>query len=199
MKIGIIGAGSIGLAWAQQFVKAGFAVTLSNRRGPESLHSAVAALGKNARAGTVREAASSDVVLVSVPWKFIPEALAGLPPWSGRIVIDANNPIVPPGFSVAELGGRTSSEVFTELVPAARVVKAGNHLKPELIVADPSEGNGRRIQFVSGDDADAKQTVIGLFEKAGFAAIDLGGLAQGGRLHQFPGGPLPGLNLLKLA
>jgi len=34
--------------------------------------------------------------------------------------------------------------------------------------------------------------------KVGFATIDLGGLASGGRLQQFPGGSLPTLNLIKL-
>ena len=31
-----------------------------------------------------------------------------------------------------------------------------------------------------------------------FATVDLGGLASGGRLQQFPGGPLPALNLIKV-
>jgi hypothetical protein len=32
----------------------------------------------------------------------------------------------------------------------------------------------------------------------GFASVDLGGLEVGGYLQQFPGGPLPALNLVKL-
>jgi len=52
--------------------------------------------------------------------------------------------------------------------------------------------------FLSGDDTTAKARVGELLEKLGFAAIDLGGLSSGGRLQQFPGGPLPTLNLVKL-
>jgi hypothetical protein len=37
-----------------------------------------------------------------------------------------------------------------------------------------------------------------MLEKAGFATIDLGSLEAGGYLQQFPGGPLPTLNLVKL-
>jgi hypothetical protein len=37
-----------------------------------------------------------------------------------------------------------------------------------------------------------------LIERLGFFSIDLGTLAGGGRLSQFPGGPLPTLNRVKL-
>jgi 8-hydroxy-5-deazaflavin:NADPH oxidoreductase len=51
---------------------------------------------------------------------------------------------------------------------------------------------------MSGNDADAKGQVKAIFERAGSAMVDLGELAIGGRLQQFPGGPLPTLNLIKL-
>ena len=52
--------------------------------------------------------------------------------------------------------------------------------------------------FLSGDDADAKSAVGGLFEDAGFFVVDLGGLRAGGQIHQL-GGPLVGQNLIRLA
>ena len=52
--------------------------------------------------------------------------------------------------------------------------------------------------FLSGNDGPAKTDVSSVFEKVGFATIDLGALATGGRLQQFPGGVLPTLNLIKL-
>jgi predicted dinucleotide-binding enzyme len=51
--------------------------------------------------------------------------------------------------------------------------------------------------FVSGDNADAKSEVGGLFKDAGFFVIDLGGLRQGGQMQQF-GAPLAGHNLIRL-
>lgn len=51
--------------------------------------------------------------------------------------------------------------------------------------------------FYSGDDAAAKADVAALIENLGFFGIDLGALAIGGKLVQFPGGPLPALNLVK--
>ena len=56
---------------------------------------------------------------------------------------------------------------------------------------------GHRVLFYSGDDAPAKAKVGALIDRLGFAGIDLGSLATGGRLVQFPGGPLPALNLVK--
>lgn len=67
-----------------------------------------------------------------------------------------------------------------------------------MLEADPHEAGGRRVLFMSGDDAAAKADVSGIFNKVGFATIDLGGLASGGKLQQFPGGPLSTLNLIKL-
>jgi predicted dinucleotide-binding enzyme len=198
MKIGIIGAGGIGQAFAAQAVRAGYAVILSNSRGPESLAAVVRELGGNATAGTREDAARADVVVVAVPWQQLAAALSDLPAWNGRIVIDASNPVEAPTFRLADLGGRTSSEIVASMAPGARVVKAANTLPRALLAADPHEAGGRRVLFVSGDDADAKAVVSEILATIGFAVIDLGGLAVGGPLQQFPGGPLPNQNLIKL-
>ena len=198
MKIGVIGAGGIGQAFAGHVARAGYEVIVSNSRGPESLADVVGRLGPRARAGTRREAAQADVVFISVRWEQVPEVLADLPVWNGRILIDATNPVLQPGFRLAELNGSTSSEVVASMAPGARVVKAVNTLLRDVLAADPKQNGGRRVLFMSGDDVDAKGQVSFILEKAGFATIDIGGLASGGKLQQFPGGPLPTLNLIKL-
>ena len=198
MRIGIIGAGGIGQAFAAHMVKAGHDVLLSNSRGPDSLRQAVARLGPRAAAATREEAALADVVFLSARWPQLHEALSGLPPWRGRILIDAANPIVPPGFSKADLQGRTSAQIVASLAPGARVVKAVNTLPVALLASDPNQAGGRRVLFMSGDDAAAKAQVGELLSRAGFAAIDVGDLANGGVLHEVPGGLLTNLNLIKL-
>jgi 8-hydroxy-5-deazaflavin:NADPH oxidoreductase len=198
MNIGIIGAGGIGQALAAHMAKAGYEVIVSNSRGPESLAELVSELGPRARAGMRQEAARADVVVLSVPWQQVGAALSDLPAWSGRILIDATNPVVQPGFRLADLGGSTSSEIVASLTPGARVVKVANTLLRAVLAADPNEAGGHRVLFMSGDDEAAKAEVSSILGKVGFATIDLGGLASGGRLQQFPGGPLPTLNLIKL-
>ena len=196
-SIGIIGAGQIGRAFAMALARNGIGATLSNSRGPESLKEIVASLGPTIKAGTREEAAAKDIVLVAVNWSKVSAALSGLPDFAGRIVIDANNPIEAPLFRPADLGGRASSEVFAGMVPGARVVKAFNHLQPALVSGDPRAEGGRRVMFYSGDDAPAKAEIGALIDRLGFFGIDLGSLAVGARLVQFPGGPLPALNLVR--
>ena len=196
-SIGIIGSGNIGSAFARALARNGIEATIANSRGPDSLADLVRELGPSIKAGTREDAAAKDIVLVAVNWTKLPAALADLPDWKSRIVIDANNPIEAPLFKPAELNGRLSSEVFSTLVPGARVVKAFNHLLAALLGSDPKAEGGKRVAFYSGDDVSAKADVSALIDKLGFFGIDLGSLAVGGKLAQFPGGPLPALNLVK--
>nr|WP_044561758.1 NAD(P)-binding domain-containing protein [Azospirillum sp. B4] len=196
--IGIIGAGQIGRAFATALAAKGIPAVIANSRGPETLSALVAEMGPTIRAGTRDQAAAQDIVLVAVNWSKLPAALAGLPDWAGRVVVDANNPIEAPLFKPIPLGNRSSSEVVAGLVPEARVVKAFNHLQAHLISSDPAGDGGKRVLFYSGDDADAKAQVGTLIDQLGFFGIDLGPLAIGSRLVQFPGGPLPALNLVKI-
>lgn len=196
-SIGIIGSGNIGSAFARVLARNGIEATIANSRGPDSLAELVRELGPTIKAGTREDAAAKDIVLVAVNWTKLPVALACLPDWKSRIVIDANNPIEAPLFKPVELNGRTSSEVVASLVPGARVVKAFNHLLAAHLGSDPAAEGGKRILFYSGDDVRAKSEVSALIDKIGFFGIDLGSLAVGGKLAQFPGGPLPALNLVK--
>lgn len=197
MSIGIVGSGNIGSAFARTLARAGVEATIANSRGPASLEDLVRELGPSIKAGTHEEAAGAEIVLVAVNWTRLPSALAGLPAWGDRIVIDANNPIEAPLFKPVDLNGRASSEVFAGLVPGARVVKAFNHLQAHVLAGDPQAEGGRRVLFYSGDDPAAKAEVGALIERLGFFGIDLGSLAVGARLVQFPGGPLPVHNLVR--
>lgn len=198
MKIGTIGAGTIAQAIARHAVRHGHQVVLSNSRGPASLPELVADLGPLASAGTVEEAAAAELVVLAVGWPQIPGAVADLPPFDGRVVIDATNQFVslPPNVKIADLGELTGSEYVAALLPGARVVKAFNALYGQYVAADPHHEAGRQVLFLAGDDADAKATVKDLTSGFGFAPVDLGSLREGGRLMQL-GGPLSGLHVLK--
>ena len=196
--IGIIGAGQIGTAIARSLARRGIPATLSNSRGPDSLAATVADIGPSITAGSREEAAAKDIVFVAVNWSKLPTALAGLPDFGKRIVIDTNNPIEAPLFKPIDLGARASSEVFADFVQGGRIVKAFNHLQARVLAGDPASDGGKRVLFYSGDDAQAKAEVGSLIDRLGFFGIDLGPLALGARLVQFPGGPLPALNLVKV-
>ena len=104
-----------------------------------------------------------------------------------------------PDFHVADLAGRTSGQVVAEVLKGARLVKVANTLGAAVLAADPHQGDGRRVLVLSGDDVDAKGAVAAMFEAAGFATIDLGGLADGGRLHDVKTGVFSGRNLVQLS
>jgi 8-hydroxy-5-deazaflavin:NADPH oxidoreductase len=176
---------------ARTSLRAGRRVVIANSRGPESLASVVSELGDGVSAGTVDEVASAGIVVVAVPWDRVPDALQGRV-WNGQIVIDATN-----DWAADDLQGRTSSELVADLVEGARLVKAANTLGADDLASDPQQAGGRRVIFLSGDDADAKADVAALFQDAGFAAIDLGDLATGGAMQQIHH-PLAGLNLIRL-
>ncbi|MEW2121430.1 NADPH-dependent F420 reductase [Streptomyces sp. NPDC005474] len=198
MRIGIIGAGALGRALAVRFVAAGEEVLLSDSRGPRSPRELADSIGPGLVPATVTEAAGAEIVVLAVPWRQLPEAVtaAGAYDWQERIVIDTTNPLGPPGFQVADLQGRPSSEVVAGLVAGARLVKAFNTLAPAVLAADPRTPAGRRVIFLSGNHPGANDRVAALVERVGWAAVDLGPLAAGGRLQQFPGGPLATLSLL---
>src|SRR6267154_1274181 len=206
MSIGIIGSGALGSNVARLLAKSGISATIANSRGPESLAALAGELGPSIKAGTAREAASADVVLVAVRWVDLPKALGALPAWSGRIVIDATNPVafLDPdspdakdpsnplaayGIKAIDLHGKHSSQVFSDLVPGARVVKAFNHLDASVL-PEPKLAGGQRVLFFSGDDAEAKYAVRQILERTGSFAIDLGPLDVGGPLASLPFGPL---------
>jgi 8-hydroxy-5-deazaflavin:NADPH oxidoreductase len=189
--IGVIGAGRLGTAMARLALRAGRRVLIANSRGPETLASVVMALGDGVSAGTVDEAASAGIVVLAVPWDRVHEAVDNVT-WDGEVLVDATN-----DWSAEDLQGRTSTELVADLVTGARVVKAGNTLGADVLGSDPLEAGGRRVIFLSGDDHDAKEDVAALFQAAGFAVIDLGGLATGGAMQQIHH-PLAGVNLIQL-
>src|ERR1700739_1918216 len=195
MRIGTLGAGDVAQPLAIHLLKAGHEVHLSNSRGPSSLTQLVSKLGKGARAVTMDEAARAPIVVLAVPWPKIEKVLGKLPDWEGRILIDATNHFLLPAMELADLKGRVSSEIVSELAPSAKVVKALNTLYASNLALDPKVGEGRRVIFVSGDDGGAKGEVGGLLKGLWFAVIDLGSLREGGRAQQVGNG-LAGVDLV---
>ena len=195
MSIGIVGAGSVGSAIAAALARARIEAKIVNRRGPQSLSMLVMGTEPYVTIGTREEVLGADLVFVAVPWTRLGEALGGVD-WTGRIVVDCTNALEGPSFKPVNLHGRTSSEAFATYVPGARVVKAFNHILPHLLAGDPRAEGGRRVLYMAGDDAAAKAELGDIIDRIGFYRIDLGGLREGGKMIEFPGGPLPALNMV---
>jgi predicted dinucleotide-binding enzyme len=174
MRIGVIGAGRIGGNCARQAVKAGHEVMLSFSRDPGKLEALANELGGSA--GSVAEAvAFGDVVILSVPWGVIPEALAEAGDLTGKVVIDTTNQF---GSGPMPAAGQTAAAFNAQRMSGARYVKSFNTLTSAFQAqAADREGEERVVQWVCGDDDDAKRLVAGLVEDMGYVPVDLGGTA----------------------
>jgi predicted dinucleotide-binding enzyme len=194
MKIGIIGAGAIGVVLAKKLLAANYEVEICNSRGPASLKDTVAALGERAKAVDTATAADNEVVILALRWVSIEQVLKQVAPQlSGKILIDTTNPVINMG-DLADLHGTTSSELVASYIPDTKVVKAFNTLKAQWLTDSLSDVTGNRVIFTSGAFDDANATVSNIISDMGFSPIVLGNLAIGGAVQQY-GKPLALKNL----
>jgi predicted dinucleotide-binding enzyme len=190
MTYAIIGAGNIGSAVAGHFARIGLDVGVAASRGPAGVAPLADALGSHVVPTDVSDALLADVVVLAVPFDAVKSLVEQVPDWTGRIIVDATNAIDYSNFSPADLGGRASSDLVEEWAKNARVVKAFGHTWAKVLAREPGDGHGgRRVLFLSGNDAGANGEVAELITRFGFEPIDLGRNDQGGLLQQF-GGPL---------
>jgi 8-hydroxy-5-deazaflavin:NADPH oxidoreductase len=176
MNIGVIGAGRIGGNCARQAVNGGHRVMLSFSRDPSVLERFASELGDRASSGSVADAVGfGEAVILSVPWGAIPEALDQAGSLEGKVVIDTTNQFGP---GPKPDPGQTAAAFNARRMPGARYVKSFNTLTAGF-QADTAgrEGAERVVQWICGDDPQAKQLVAGLIEDMGYVPVDLGGTA----------------------
>lgn len=176
--IGILGSGRVASALATAFARADHAVTIGSRdpaaaaekwSGPVVRHASYA-----------QTARVSAIVINALPGNTSLDWFAPLQSeLDGKILVDVANATVPaedgmPG-ALCYPNGSLAQQLQREL-PRTRVVKTLNTtvftvmVDPRILAAPPTV-------FLSGDDDDAKKTVLGLLTELGWPAeriIDLG-------------------------
>jgi predicted dinucleotide-binding enzyme len=174
MRIAIVGAGKIGSNCARQFAKAGHHVVLTFSRDENKLEQTAADVGGIAVADPAEAVSSAEVVVFSVPWAVVDEALEQAGSLDGKIVIDTTNQYA--GGIQTVPGGETAAQHNAARMPGARYTKSFNTLTSgfQAETAD-RQGDERVVQWVCGDDPEANAIVCGLIEEAGYVAVDLGG------------------------
>jgi 8-hydroxy-5-deazaflavin:NADPH oxidoreductase len=182
MRIAVIGTGIVGRTLAQGFQGAGHEVVVGTRdpdeaRGREEwvgLDVPLAALGV--------VAADADLVVNATNGQASLSALGevGSDHLAGKVVLDVANPLdfsqgFPPTLSVKDTD--SLAEQIQRAFPDARVVKSLNTVTASVMVDPSSVGDGDTTMFVAGDDAEARQQVIGLLRDLGWLdIIELDGL-----------------------
>lgn len=173
MKIGIIGAGTVGSSLGTAWAKNGHTV-MYGVRDPNSdkVQKAVSA-GGAVLVGTLVEAATfGDVIVLSVPWAALPETLATLGDLGGKVLVDVINAFSPPTVEHGSVGHDVAAWAQN-----ARVVKAFNTMGAETM-SNPDFNGQKATAFIAGDDVEAKKIVIQLANDIGLDGIDAGPLAN---------------------
>jgi predicted dinucleotide-binding enzyme len=196
MKIAVIGTGMVGQALAGRLGQLGHDVTVGTRdieatlakTTPDGMgnppYSGWAAQHPAVTLATFAAAAAGAQLLVNAtPGGVSLAALqaAGVDNLAGKILIDIANPLdfsngFPPSLFVKDTD--SLGEQIQTAFPQLKVVKALNTLTAQLMVNPKALADGDHTVFVSGNDADAKKTVIGLLESFGHTdVIDLGDIS----------------------
>jgi 8-hydroxy-5-deazaflavin:NADPH oxidoreductase len=173
MRIGVIGAGHIGGNCARQAVEGGHDVMLSFTRDVSKLERLASDLGDRASTGEPVDAvAFGELVILSVPWAVLPEALDQIGTLAGKIVIDTTNQF---GSGPMPVQGQTAAAFNAARMPGARYTKSFNTLTSRF-QAEVARREPRVVQWISGDDAEAKAVVADVIRDAGYEPVDLGGV-----------------------
>jgi predicted dinucleotide-binding enzyme len=176
MRIGIVGAGKIGGNCATQFAKGGHEVMLSGR-DPSKLEPLAAEIGDAASVGSPSQAAEfGEAVVFAVPWDGFDDAVAAAGSLDGKIVIDTTNQY---GSSEMPAEGETGASFHAARVPGARYTKSFNTLTSSFQADAAFRPEAERaVQWVCGDDDEAKQVVMRLIADAGYVPVDVGSNAD---------------------
>ena len=177
MNIGIIGSGNVGSGLGKIWLQKSHKVIFSFSRNQEKLKS-LAIADKNSGAGSPAEAVQqSEVILLSVRWETVREALKAAGPLQEKILIDCTNPLKT-DVSDLLLGHATSAaEEISKMAPGAKVIKAFNSAFADIYHSESRLfGSRMATMFYCGDDGGAKKTVAQLIRETGFEPIDSGPL-----------------------
>jgi 8-hydroxy-5-deazaflavin:NADPH oxidoreductase len=183
MRIGIIGAGSIGSTLAKLWADAGHEVRLASRH-PDQLKALVDTIGQRASAGTPAEAATfGEAVMLTVPLKAIADLARDLAPLlAGKIVMDTGNAYQQrDGDAARQATGHPggSAAWAAAMFPDARWVKAFNTVYYKTLEREAHRKGDQVGIPLASDDRDALEVVASLVRDAGFDPVPVGGLARG--------------------
>ncbi len=177
MKIGVIGAGNVGGALGKLWAEKGHEIMFGvpDPRGAK-VQELVKSIGKHARAGSVKEAASfGEVVVFATPWPATQDAIKSSGDLSDKIVVDCTNPLAPDLSGLVIGTTNSAGEEVARWARGAKVVKAFNTIGAPNF-GNPRFGSEAASMFICGDDASAKTVVSTLASELGFEVVDAGPL-----------------------
>ena len=183
-QIGIIGTGDYARALAKRLMYSGHSVTCGSRTpARKNLAQIDPALKEVCISSTAECIEISDIIFLAIPAEVHNTIKKFSNNLEGKIVVDISNPVSED--DVKALDG-SIAENLARLLPQAKIVKAFNTLSAYGLEVDASITTGNRDVLVSGEDAEAKNTIMQLARDLGFTAVDYGGLKMARELERIP-------------
>jgi NADPH-dependent F420 reductase len=179
MRVGIIGAGNMGSAFARRLSAAGHDVVIGSS-DIEDARKVATTVGSKVRAVPREEVAeNAEVVIAATPFANQVAALRASGKLDGKTVVEISNPMTEDMSSLA-IGLTTSAaEEVAKAVPGAKVVKAFNTVFAQVLSSPPTAASAAKVQvFYAGDDDGAKRIARSLVESMGFEPVDAGPLSN---------------------
>lgn len=190
MKIGILGTGSVGATIGSKLVDLGHQVMMGSRTNNNEKSQAFVSKhqGVNALAGTFGEAAAfGEVVFNCTKGEFSLDAItmAGSE-INGKVLIDVSNPLdfsngMPPCLIPNLANTNSLGEEIQRKFPETKVVKTLNTMWCGIMVDPNIVGNGNHINYICGNDAEAKNVTVSILKQFGWkdeTLLDLGDITN---------------------
>ncbi|HEX7494857.1 MAG TPA: NAD(P)-binding domain-containing protein [Bacteroidales bacterium] len=200
MKTAIIGTGIVGKTIASKLVEVGHDVLMGTRNVQDKLVSTEKdnygnppfsdwlKANNKVKLGSFAEAAAYGELVINATHgssSVNALSLAGAKNLKGKILIDIANPLdfsrgIPPSLQSGLNNTNSLGEEIQKTFPGAMVVKTLNTMWCGLMINPNLVGNGDHINFISGNSAEAKNSVKKLLYQFGWLEnniIDLGDIS----------------------
>jgi predicted dinucleotide-binding enzyme len=199
MKISVLGTGDVGRTLSEKLMDNGHEVMIGTRDVDETLSRNSGKNGnppfsewldshKKARLGSFQDSAAFGEIVVNATNganSLNALDLAGEETLAGKILIDVSNPLdfskgMPPSLLEGLNNTNSLGEEIQKEFPDAKVVKTFNTMWCGLMVNPGMIGDGKHVNYISGNDAEAKDKVKELLKEMGWKEeniIDLGDIS----------------------
>jgi predicted dinucleotide-binding enzyme len=187
MKIAVLGTGNVGDTIGSKLLELGHEVMMGSRTiNNEKALAFVAKSNGKASNGTFADAASfAEIIFNCTKGEVSLDALKSADyALDGKIIIDIANPLdfsngMPPSLIPTLSNTNSLGEEIQRTFPKSKVIKTLNTMWCGLMVNPNLIGNGEHVNYISGNDADAKNKVSALLNEFGWRnefILDLGDL-----------------------
>lgn len=181
MKIGILGSGIVGRVLATAFLHEGYEVMIGSRNPLKEELQKWKSENKQGQTGNFSSAAAfADIIVLATKGDGTINAIdeAGKEHFSGKIIIDATNPIrnAPPvNGLISFFTGPDESfmEKLQNILPGAKLVKAFNSVG-NAVMYKPDFRGIQPTMFICGNDMHAKSEVTKILQQFGWETEDMG-------------------------